>query len=115
MNVDMIYHISRVVFLEWLFQTRYSHLTCMLYYVLLRRTHWLEQASLFLLCLQSIVYRGSSFIITVMVIPNNFITLALFMFLSFLHKQESVQDPSVACNAKFIQSTLCKRCSFPLM
>lgn len=106
---------SRIVFLEWLFQTKYSHLTCLLYYVLLRRTHWLEQASLFLLCLQSIVYRGSSFIITVMVIPNNFITLALFMFLSFLHKQESVQVPSVACNAKFIQSTLCKRCSFPLM
>lgn len=115
MNVDMIYHISRIVFLEWLFPTRYSHLTCLLYYVLLRRTHWLEQASLFLLCLQSIVYRGPSFIITVMVIPNKFITLALFMFLSFLHKQESVQDPSVACNAEFIQSTLCKRCSFPLM
>lgn len=114
MNVDMIYHISCIVFLECLFPTRYSHLTCLLYCVLLRRTHWLEQASLFLLCLQSIVY-SPSFIITVMVIPNNFITLALFMFLDFLHKQESVQDPSVACITKFIQSTLCKRCSFPLM
>lgn len=112
--MDMIYHISCIVFLDWLFPTRCYHLTCMLYYVLLRRTHWLEQASLFLLCLQSIVY-SPSFIITVMVIPNNFITLALFMFLDFLHKQECVQDPSVACITKFIQSTLCKRCSFPLM
>lgn len=45
MNVDMIYHISRVVFLEWLFQTRYSHLTCMLVILCATPSHSLAGTS----------------------------------------------------------------------